>query len=91
MFDFKVVKAFNEALTSEENWDSNGPKWNFIDADMYLKCQPSTVQQNNQFYQMFDDLAEIFDSQYKSLSFAEYTAKQQKINSEYKELFGICA
>jgi hypothetical protein len=89
MFEMKVVKAFNKAIALEENWKPTGPRWTFIDADMYMDCNPQTPKEVDVFYHLFNDLADSFTQHYKGLTFAEYTAKMAKIEAEYKELFGV--
>jgi hypothetical protein len=89
MFEMKVVKAFNKAIALEENWKPTGPRWTFIDADMYMDCNPQTPKEVEVLYRLFNDLADSFTQHHKGLTFAEYTAKIAKIEAEYKELFGV--
>lgn len=89
MFDKKVIKAWNCAISDYANWKIIGPRWTFVEADMRIACNPKTQKQTEQFYRMFNDLADHFEKQYKGLTFAEYTAKTKQINTEYQELFGI--
>jgi hypothetical protein len=89
MFEMKVVKAFNKAIALEENWKPTGPRWPFIDADMYMDCGPQTPKEVEVFYHLFNDLADIHQQNHKGLNFEEYTAKMAKIEAEYKELFGV--
>ena len=56
---------------------------------MYMDCNPQTPKEVEVFYQLFNDLADIFTQHYKGLTFAEYTAKVESIEQEYKELFGM--
>ena len=89
MFEMKVVKAWNKAIALEENWKPTGPRWTFVDADMYMMCNPETPKETDQFYRLFNDLADSFTQHNKGLTFAEYTAKVERIEQEYKELFGV--
>jgi hypothetical protein len=88
-FDVKVIKSWNRAISNYENWKAKGPRWTFIEADMRMACNPQTQKQKDQFFRMFNDLADLFEQQYKGLSFVEYTAKTNQIHKEYQELFGI--
>ncbi len=89
MFAMKVVKAWNKAIALEENWKPTGPRWTFVDADMYAMCSPQTQNEVDQFYHLFNDLADQFSKYNAGLSFADYTAKVAMIEQEYKELFGM--
>ena len=85
----KIVHAFRTAISREENWKDDGPRWTFIDADMYMDCLPKTPKETEKFYHLFNDLADIHDTHYDGLSFAEYTAKRKDIDAEYNQLFGM--
>ena len=70
MFELAVVKAFNNAVVRSENWDKNGIIWNFIDSDMYMEVKPASKAQEDQFYRMFDDLADMHEKQYPDVDFS---------------------
>lgn len=89
MFDLAVVKAFNNAVVRSENWDKNGIIWNFIDSDMYMEVKPASKAQEDQFYRMFDDLADMHEKQYADATYTDYMAYQAKVETEYKELFEV--
>ena len=92
MFEMEVIKAWNAAIAREENWKPTGPRWTFVDSDMYMDVMPSNAPQAhiNKFYRLFNDLADNFKSSYPNdISFAEWTADRAKIDAEYRELFGV--
>ena len=89
MFEMEVVRAWNAAIAREENWKPTGPRWTFIDSDMYMDVMP-TLGRINTFYNLFNDLADSFSRSYPNgISFAEWTADRAKIDAEYRELFGM--
>jgi len=89
MYDMKVVKAFNKAIANEDNWKSTGPRWTFVDADVFMDCVPTTPDQIEKHYRLFNDLADMFVGQNQDLTFEEWCAKQARVDAEYKELFGV--
>lgn len=91
MFEFAVVKAYNKAIAQAENWNTDGVNWDFVDADMYMDCTPETSKQIDQFYHLFDDLADLHEKYYSGMSYTEYSDLVAKVEAEYKELFGITA
>jgi hypothetical protein len=94
MFEMEVVKAWNAAIAREENWKPTGPRWTFIDSDMYMDVMPAIATghraNTNTFYNLFNDLADSFSRSYPNgISFAEWTADRTKIDAEHRELFGV--
>jgi hypothetical protein len=92
MFEMEVVKAWNTSIAREENWKPTGPRWTFIDSDMYMDVMPLNASQHriDVFYRLFNDLADSFKRSYPNdISFAEWTADRAKIDVEYRELFGM--
>jgi hypothetical protein len=88
MFDVRVVEAFNTAIVKEENWTAEGPNWNFVDADMFMEVTP-TDKQVDQFYRMFDDLANDFEKVHLGRDYAAYMQYVKIVEAEYAELFGV--
>lgn len=89
MFEMEIIKAWNKAIALEENWKPTGPRWTFVDADMYMMCEPKTQQETEQYCRLFNDLADNFTQHNKGLTFAEYCVKTDQIENEYNELFGV--
>jgi len=92
MFEMEVVKAWNTAIAREENWKPTGPRWTFVDSDMYMDVMLLNAPQHriDVFYRLFNDLADSFKRSYPNdISFAEWTADRAKIDAEYRELFGM--
>ena len=92
MFEMEVIRAWNAAITREENWKPTGPRWTFIDGDMYMAVMPVNAAQHrvDVFYKLFNDLADSFQRSYPdNISFAEWSADCAKIDAEYCELFGV--
>ena len=90
MFDLKVVKAFNTAIKNPTNWYTDGDvNWDFVDADMFLECNPKTKKQESQFYRMFDDLADDFEKVHSGRTYKAFAQYQRIVDAEYKELFGV--
>ena len=86
MFEMEVVKAWNAAIACEENWRPSGPRWTYIDSDMYMAVMPinATPHRIDKFYRLFNDLADSFKRHYpNNISYAEWAADKAKIESEY--------
>lgn len=92
MFEMEVVRAWNAAIAREENWKPTGPRWTFVDSDMYMAVMPVNAAKHriDVFYKLFNDLADNFQRSYPNdISFAEWSAGRAKIEAEYRELFGM--
>jgi hypothetical protein len=88
MFEMEVIRAWNAAIAREENWKPTGPRWPYIDSDMYMEVMPlnATMNRVDKFYQLFNDLADSFTQHYPNgISYAEWLADKKKI----EELFGM--
>jgi hypothetical protein len=60
----KFERAFNESANSEENLlDDGSVNWNFVDADLNLDGWADAIGED--FYAIFDDMANKFDANKK--------------------------
>lgn len=86
-----VVKSFREAIDNEYNWKSTGPRWTFIEADVFMATNPKTPEETKTLYRIFNDMADMHSAYYKDLNYGQYKNKLKEVEEEYKDLFGIKA
>ena len=56
----QLAKAFNRAVTTAENIDTDGSiNWNFVDADVFMETNP-TANCVDLFYQLFEEAVDYY-------------------------------